>query len=260
MKKVLCVMLAVMCCGLLVGCNGNAKTDNSQNDKEAIQKEKKIATENQYGVKFNPGEYEGKEIRMKELQFNSDSNTMVLTGVVENLSQSVKEFRFSYMAYNQYGEECPFFVGSKFSQYNYRLQPAESITFTETVKNEDNSQGPYSNFTIIDIYGAEQTQETMTSNGVEAPKTLSKYDIESKSKEILSGYEVLSLDILTLTEGGYSVSVQIIQDVDGSGALQLCKDIGAKISEFNQSYEISVVSSGSQLIANYDNIGNETIY
>lgn len=255
LKKVLSVLLVVcLCCGMAAGCG--SKEDSGETDK--LKKEK--PTQNEYGDIFNPGEYEKDGIKIKNIELQSNNEEITLRGVIENISQELKEFRFSYEVYNEFGEECSFFYGSKFTEFNYKLQPGESIEFDETVKNEDNSKGPYINYTIVDIYGAEQTAETKTVGGIENARTLGEYEIKAKAEEVLKGYNILSLDILHLTAGGFSVSAQIVSDLDGNTAIATCKEIGIKVAEFNPSYDIKVVSSQSQLIASYDSTGNEIIY
>ncbi|HBV83585.1 MAG TPA: hypothetical protein DEB74_12520 [Lachnospiraceae bacterium] len=257
MKKVMRLLLiALVCCGMLVGC-GNS--DDSNIKQENMAEEDYNPTENEFGEKFNPEEFEDDGIKFSNLEISSTSEKVVFRGTLQNISNEEKEFQFAFTAYNRAGEECPFFYGRKFSEYNYKLKPSESMEFSEEIENKDNSKGPYEKFTMMGVYGAQVTAETKTAEGVQSAKSLSEYQIQERTKEILTGYETLSLDVLTLTEGGYSVSVQIIVDADGEDALSICKEVGNKIAEFNPSYDVSVVSSSYQRIAEYDSIGNEII-
>lgn len=256
MRKIVSMMLiAMMCCGLLVGCG----SDESNTKDESVNEEECNPTEDEFGNEFNPKEFEDGGIRFSNLEISSTPEKVVFKGTVQNISNEEKEFQFAFMAYNRDGEKCPFFYGSEFSKYNYKLKPSESMEFLEEIENKDDSKGPYEKFTMMGVYGAQVTAETKTAEGVQSAKSLSEYQIQERTKEILTGYETLSLDVLTLTEGGYSVSVQIIVDADEEKALSICKEIGNKIAEFNSSYDVSVVSSSYQIIASYDSTGSEVV-
>ena len=103
-------------------------------------------------------------------------------------------------------------------------------------------------------------EEIQQTDDIVQEPVLDENSVRTKAEEVVQGYEILSLDILHLTAGGFSVSIQILEDTDGESALSICKDIGSKIAEFNESFDIKVVSTSYQLIAGYDSLGNETIY
>lgn len=238
----------------LSGCED--KTKVSENNKTSEVKE--IVTCDEYGNEFNSETFEDGGISFNNLHLEYSSEKIVFSGHITNSTEETKEIQFAYTLYNDYGEKCPSIAGSKFTTYNYKLNPGEGIDFNDEVETTSDSSA-YNNFVMLGVYGAQETAETISSSGVESAKSLSEYEVKAKVDDLLKEYNVLSVDVLHLTEGGLSVDIQIIADTDGENALSICKSLGKDISEFNSSYEISIVSNG-QLIATYDSLGNEIIY
>lgn len=79
-----------------------------------------------------------------------------------------------------------------------------------------------------------------------------KENIKIAAEEATKEYEVSSLDILTLNEGGYSISVQIKSDVDPLG---VANELANKLKEINEVYDVQVIDSKYQLTAWVDNNG-----
>lgn len=102
----------------------------------------------------------------------------------------------------------------------------------------------------------ERKEEISTSKDVALNKLIeeqnTKENIKIAAEEATKEYEVSSLDILTLNEGGYSISVQIKSDVDPSG---IATELGNKLKEINEVYEVQVIDSKYQITARIDNNG-----
>ncbi len=83
-------------------------------------------------------------------------------------------------------------------------------------------------------------------------------EITSQIESVLSDKSVTSVDVLTLTEGGFSADVQLQgdilkADVNKDEALALCEELVARIEELDVVDEISInlIDSKYQLIVRY---------
>lgn len=276
MRKVVSVMLAAaLVCGLLVGCGKTKGMESSKNGKGLNLLHSDVISVNSSKVDVEKEE----KLTLEDDGWHTSNKTYNIKNLRRDRTEELKiqykfegdslsEIRYSINSDDIYGvraaveSDCEEVYGDTVAEYTYKyLIGTKTLGIFQGDKNEELVIF-IGDEKAVDIEEREVEKRNKLISDEElqnAQRAPSKYEIEEKAKEVLKDSNVLSLDILTLNEGGYSVSVQIVVDADGDSALAKCKEIGNKVTAFNQSYDIIAVSSTSQIIASYDSSGNEII-
>lgn len=131
----------------------------------------------------------------------------------------------------------------------------------ERIDNNDNhsivyyakNQPNYNNEYTLDIYDY-KTKELLHEMNNESRVQKEKTELLSKLQATLKEYE--NIDILTLTTGGYSASIQIKKDISREDAIKYSEELKPVLQTIVDKYDLEIIDSNYQLILLIDQDGN----